>query len=376
MKIKYITNVRIPTPRAQGYAVMKVCEEFAKQGVELQLVVPNKRNNESEKNPFKYYGVSEIFLIKKVNSIDLLGPYEAFGKLFYWIDALSFLLFLRFSKELNTNDIIYTRDYIILSVIPKSKNICLELHSISSSKFLFKLLIKKVKTFFVLNKYIKDELVNMGVPESKIHISPSGVDTNEFSINETKEESRAKLSLPNEKKIVLYTGHLYKWKGVYTLAETAKKLPEYLFLFIGGVDPELSEFKDKFSKTTNIICLPFVERKIIPTYLNSADVLVIPNSSDTAISSRYTSPLKLFEYMTSGVPIVASDLFSIREVLNDKNCFFAEPDNPESFQQQIEKVLSDYDFSLKLANQARSDVEKYTWSNRAKDILSIIKINE
>lgn len=373
MKIKYITNVRIPTPRAQGYAVMKVCEEFVKQGVELELLVPNKRNNESEENPFRYYGVSEIFPIKKVKSIDLLGPYEAFGKLFYWIDTLSFLLFLRFNKELNTNDIIYTRDYIILSVIPKNKNICLELHSIPSSKFIFKLLIKKVKTFFVLNKYIKDELVKIGVLESKIHISPSGVDINEFVVNETKEESRAKLSLSNEKKIVLYTGHLYKWKGVYTLAEAAKKLPDYLFLFLGGVEPELSEFKDKFSKTTNIICLPFVERKIIPKYLNSADLLVIPNSSDTAISSRYTSPLKLFEYMTSGVPIVASDLFSLREVLNDKNCLFVKPDDIQSFVNGIHSIISDSDLGSLLAKQASIDVKGYTWENKVKNIISIIR---
>src|SRR4051812_31586909 len=96
MHIKYVTNVRIPTSRAQGFAVMKMCEEFANLDVNVELIVPNRRNNESEENPFRYYGIKENFSITKVKSTDLLGPYEAFGKLFYWIDMFSFLLSLRF----------------------------------------------------------------------------------------------------------------------------------------------------------------------------------------------------------------------------------------------------------------------------------------
>ena len=51
MKIKYITNVRIPTTRAQGYAIMKMCEEFSLAGIDIELIVPNRRSNEETSDP-------------------------------------------------------------------------------------------------------------------------------------------------------------------------------------------------------------------------------------------------------------------------------------------------------------------------------------
>ena len=113
----------------------------------------------------------------------------------------------------------------------------------------------------------------------------------------------------------------------------------------------------------------------MPLYLKSANILVIPNSASSKISSEYTSPLKLFEYMASGCPIVASNLPSLREVLDEKNCVFAKPDNPESFKEAIEKVLNDIEFSSSIAKKALEDVSSYSWEDRAKNILKIISSN-
>ncbi len=371
MKIKYITNVRIPTVRAQGYAVMKMCEEFAKQGNEVELVVPNRRNNETEQDPYKYYGIQNNFKIRKISSIDLLGPFEIFGKLFYWIDILSFLFNLSFRKIYNPEDIVYTRDYLIFSVL-SPKISCLELHDIPHKKFLFKHLIKKLNYIFVLNKYIKEELIKLGVSESKIYISPSGVDLKEFDINISNEEARKKLNLPIDKKIIVYTGHLYRWKGVYTLADAAKKLPQYIFLFVGGSEPELTQFKKIYYGIENIVTLPFVERSVIPMYLKSADVLVVPNSKNSDISAKYTSPLKLFEYMASNKPIVASDLPSLREVLSENICVFAKPDNVESFAGVIQNIIQNEELAHSLSEKAFNAVEHYTWKNKAENILHVI----
>ncbi len=369
--IKYITNVRIPTPRAQGYAIMKMCEEFSRQGNNVELIVPNRRNNESEKNPFKYYGIEENFRIRKIASIDLLGPFEAFGKLFYWIDILSFLLSLGIRRMWDKGDIIYTRDYLIFSVISPEYS-CLEVHDIPKRKFLFKKLIKKPSHIFVLNKYIKDEIVSMGVGESKIYISPSGVDIKDFDIPYTIEQARREVGLPEDKKIVMYTGHLYEWKGVYTLAEAARMLPQYLFVFLGGAEPELAQFKESYKNVQNIVALPFIERSRIPIYLKSADVLVVPNSKGSDISEKYTSPLKLLEYMASKRPIVVSDLPSLKEVLKDECCEFAEADNPKSFAEAINKLIYDTDYSQKCVDNAYQRVGQFSWKKKAQDIIAVI----
>lgn len=372
MHIKYITNVRIPTTRAQGFAIMKMCEEFFKLGINIELIIPNRRSNETTEDPFAYYGIKNKFPIKKLKSIDLLGPFEAFGKLFYWIDMLSFLLSVRLSTK-NFDGVFYTRDYLVALVLPKKSFICLELHDTPSYKILFNLTLKKVKKIVVLNSILKRELINIGVKESKIIIAPSGVELNDFDINISKSEAREKLSLPKDKKIIVYSGHLYSWKGVDTLAKTAKLITDSVFVFIGGVEPQISRFRDKYAKYENIIILPFVERELIPIYLKASDVLVLPNSAKDNISKKYTSPLKMFEYMASRRPIVASNLPSLREVLNESNSILANPDDLESFVLAIKKIVYNEELAKNISEKAFNDVQFYSWSNRAKYILDRIK---
>ena len=82
--------------------------------------------------------------------------------------------------------------------------------------------------------------------------------------------------------------------------------------------------------------------------------------------------MKMFEYMTSHEPIVASDLPSFREVLNEKNAILVESDSPEAMARGLKKVFSDTEFSAKISEQAYQDVQKYAWDNRAKNILDAI----
>jgi glycosyltransferase involved in cell wall biosynthesis len=140
---------------------------------------------------------------------------------------------------------------------------------------------------------------------------------------------------------------------------------------MGGVDQELATFKKKYASGRAHV-IGFQPREKIAALLKSADVLVLPNSANPKISALYTSPLKLFQYMASGVPIVASDLPSIREILTDENAFWFLPDDPRSLALQIEYVLSQPELAHMKAARAKDDVKKYTWDARAKNILAFI----
>ncbi len=374
MKIKYITNVRIPTTRAHGYAIMKMCEEFGKAGVETKLYIPKRGNTQNKKDPFDYYKIERTFELNRVSSFDLLGTTPKFGKFFYWLDTLSFLIAAKLKVKLDKGDVLYTRDYMTILFFSSHKINVLELHDISSSNFLFKSVLKKVKVFFVLNNNLKADLVSLGVAKEKIFISPSGVDLKDFNIALSKQDLRNKLDLPQDKKIVLYTGQFYEWKGVGTLAEAAKIMPDTTFVFVGGAEPELSSFIRKCKNVTNIIVKSFQERSEIAKFLSASDVLVIPNSGNSRISSHYTSPLKLFEYMASKRPIIASDLPSIREVLSEEECVFASPDNPKSFTDAINKILVNPALAEKISLNSYNKVLKYSWHERAHKIIE--KINQ
>jgi glycosyltransferase involved in cell wall biosynthesis len=143
---------------------------------------------------------------------------------------------------------------------------------------------------------------------------------------------------------------------------------------VGGNKNEIEEIKKKYNYNLDKVLL--IERKLhskISYYLKAVDVLLMPNKKGDQFSEEYTLPLKLFEYMASGAPIVASDLPSIRDVLNETNSVLVEPNNPQKLAGGIKKVLQDRNFSDKISKQALEDVHEYTWQKRAENILRFIK---
>jgi glycosyltransferase involved in cell wall biosynthesis len=99
--------------------------------------------------------------------------------------------------------------------------------------------------------------------------------------------------------------------------------------------------------------------------LAPASVLVLPNSA-SAISNRYTSPLKLFEYLAMGRPIVASDLPAFREILTDGDtALLVPPDDPRALAQALSRLSADPPLAASLASRARALAPSFTWAARA-----------
>ena len=112
----------------------------------------------------------------------------------------------------------------------------------------------------------------------------------------------------------------------------------------------------------------------VPTYLAAADVLTVPNSAKAAVSRYYTSPLKLFEYMASGRPIIASDLPSLREIItHEETALLVPPDDARAFAAAVERLRYDADLARRLAANSLQLVADYTWDNRAAQIIQLIQ---
>ncbi len=138
------------------------------------------------------------------------------------------------------------------------------------------------------------------------------------------------------------------------------------------LDLQGKDFKNKYSNTRNVKIVGSKLHKEIPLYLKSADVLGIPNTAKENISRLYTSPMKLFEYMASGTPIVASDLPSLREVLNGSNSVLFESDSMGSLKNSLIRLINDELLQNNISKQAIADVYQYSWDNRSKKILNFI----
>ncbi len=374
MKLYYIANLRIPTEKAHGIQVMKMCESFARAGADITLVLPRKRNPIIE-DPILFYGIQKPFPIIKLPMIDF-GSSSAF---FFTLSSVTFyisLFFFLLNKK-SADTVLYTRGEValVLARLLPQKKFFWETHIKPEHMRRYMNVLSRASGIITVTRYYADELVHsFGAQQEKLLVAPDAVELQDFVVHDSKEACRGRLNLPIDKHIVVYTGHLYDWKGVDTLAETAEFLPEdTLLVFVGGTTADVSRFKKQYGDNHKIQIVGQKPYHDIKYYLKSADVLVLPNSGKSTTSQFYTSPLKLFEYMTSLVPIVVSDLVSMREILTDESAVFFEPDNAKDLAEKIRSILADTVKAETIAQKAYQDVLSYTWEKRGYTIFMFIK---
>lgn len=379
-KLLYIANARMPTEKAHGIQIANMCEAFADKGEEVELILP-RRFNSVKSDIFSYYGVKNNFSVKKLFCFDFITHLSFLGKFAYFTELDSFYrsvfwhIFFRHRKE---NFILYTRDLWSAVRFFKKWKVVYEAHSLpKKTGWIFRYLIKKINKFVVISKGLKDDFIKFGVSEDDILVAPDAVKINEFNISESQSERRKELNLPLDRQIIMYTGHLYDWKGADTLLDAAQICPDKLFVFVGGTDKDVKRFEKKISEKAiqNALFVGYTQHKNIPKYLKAADALVLPNSAKEAISARHTSPLKLFEYMASRRPIIASDLPSVREILDESSATFFSSDNARSLADSICFVFANSEESARKASRAFDAVKEFTWEKRAEKILNYVRNN-
>ncbi len=373
-RIVYIANARIPTERANGIQIVHMCEAFAEAGADVELVVP-WRFNPLKEDAYQYYGVKKNFSIRRVPSLDLVG----FGKMGFFIQEWTFLISATFFLLLfRKGRMVYVRGERLArgahAVVPQS-SIVLESHMMPRDFDVYENIFRQVRGVVVITKYYEQELRDKGV--ANVLYAPDAVTIHDFDIGVSKEDARKRLGLPLNKKLAIYTGHLYAWKGVDVLARAAEFLQENMeAVFVGGSPVDIAPFRKKYGADARIRIVGQRPYKEIPLYLQAADVLVLPNTATEAVSRWYTSPIKLFEYMASGRPIIAADLPSIRDVLNEKNAVLVPPDEPEVLARAIADLCVDPARAGRVATEARREVEQFTWQKRAQSILDFIFSNK
>ena len=383
MKLVYVTNARVPSEKAHPYQIMKMCEAFKQHGVDVHLIIPWRVQTpemRAVKSIWEYYGISEKFDVKKIPCLDFLWIFY-YLRLPPWLElaiwrllSFSFATFATIYLLFDRADIYYSRDVLTLGFLSFfKKNLYLEIHQKAKLVRLAGLLFNRINGLIVITSYLKDFFTKLGVPEGKILVAPDGVDLGMFDNSLSKGEARKQIGIPTDEKVVCYTGHLYSWKGAHVLARSAKYLKEAKVYFVGGTPDDIQNFR-KFIREndlSNIVIVGHVPPSNVPQYLAASDVVVLPNIQEGW--SYSTSPLKLFEYMASRRPIVASDLPVIREVLNHGNAILVEPGNPEALAEGICVVLDNEELADRIVEKAYSEVYQYTWLMRAKGILEFIK---
>ena len=397
-KLIYISNARIPSEKAHSYQILKMCEAFGMNNVSTVLLPPfrfNTQKMKQVKNIYEYYGLDNNFRIKTLLALDIPVLRKISQKLWFYLIVLTYSIatFITIiATRVGCNFIIYSRDRFSILLLLKLKRILgikifYEAHVFPKSNV--KTLIKqfrKLDGLVVITHQLKRLFIEAGMPEEKILVAPDAVDLGQFQIVETKEECRERLRLPINRPIVGYVGRFQTMgmeKGIPELIQAMEYLIERypanppLLLCVGGpMDcvPHYEELAEKHN--VQLEHLRFVDRvptSQVPYWMRTCDVVTIPWPWNE-FSAYYTSPMKLFEYMAVGTPIVASDLPSLREILTDgKNAVLVAPGDAKELAIGIAGLLDDSTLRERLAQRASQDVRQYTWESRAQRILEKLK---
>ncbi|MFC1668440.1 methyltransferase domain-containing protein, partial [Chlamydiota bacterium] len=131
------------------------------------------------------------------------------------------------------------------------------------------------------------------------------------------------------------------------------------------------------SAVSNIVIHGFVSPSKVNRHMKEMDVLLMPyqekvliNNNEKSDTAPWMSPMKLFEYLGSGVPILSSDLPVLREILIDKkNALLIPAGDKDCWQQGLETLKNDYTLRTTLSENAGKIIDEYTWDRRVKHIV-------
>lgn len=373
MTLTYFANIALPDDWAHTLQIMKMCEAFADSGVKVELVVPNRKKVIKD-SPFDYYGVKKTFSIVRMPSLSFSETSP--GKFVYWSRFLSYLFVARIRFLLRPSSIIYTRERLLGLLFG---GYVLELHSLPKLNAWNRFLLRRAKKFVVLTKPIKERLVAIGISESKILVAGDAVSLEDYKELPSKNEARTKFGLPLDKKIVGYVGTLKTMgmeKGITVAIDALHLLPpDYLLCLVGGEKDDVDFYRklaDQYYLGGRVIFVGKVHHERVPLYLTAFDCVIAP-FPDLEHYRYFMSPLKIFEYMASGRPIIVSDLPSIREILDENSAIFVKPNDKDSLAEAIKKILGDAALSERLSSQAIVNVREHTWNKRSDRIKDFIK---
>lgn len=217
----------------------------------------------------------------------------------------------------------------------------------------------------------KDYVLRLGAKPKKVKVIYNGVDLARFrSINGKRQEMRKKLGIPSNAVVVLTVRRLVYKNGIDTLLDCAKiavkKNPNIVFLVVGK-GPDLESVRMQITQLGiqhNFRLAGFVSDADLPSYYNAGDLFALPSKSGEGL------PLVALEAMACGLPVVATDVGGIKEILLDDYGKLVPPNQPELLADTILEFAS-IDFSSRKSELRTRIEEQYSWESNVEKLAQL-----
>ncbi|MEG4168619.1 glycosyltransferase family 4 protein [Microcoleus sp. S13_D1] len=221
---------------------------------------------------------------------------------------------------------------------------------------------------------VRDSMIKNGMPSEKVITLHNGFN-HLFLARQTEaaQNWRKQLLEDDRQHLAVYAGGLYPFKGVDMLVDVAKELPLVQFAIAGGDSSQVTAYQQlaKSKQVNNIKFLGYLPQNQLASLLQAADVLTHPHCLTEA--ATFTSPLKFFDYMASGTPIVATEITSLMEFKSGNiAATWCGPDNPYEFAKSIQACLTKYPRKVAGYAETMDFVKQFSWENRIQKIMGYV----
>ena len=223
------------------------------------------------------------------------------------------------------------------------------------------------------SEYARQSYVRLGIEPSRLCTIRNGYDPARFRSDVGPLDARRALSLPLDRKLVVYTGHISRLKGLDALLGLAERCPDALFLLVGSEADGLVERAAK--RHENVRVLPWQPYHVAAQYMVSADVLILPPSSvGLKVAGHTVLPMKLFGYLAAGRALLAPATPDVRELLtDDDNAVLVAPGDIPKAADALRALLHDDVRRARLAARAKATGADLTWDARAAKIETFLR---
>jgi glycosyltransferase involved in cell wall biosynthesis len=367
MKICYLANTAIPSTNASAIQIVKMCEAFAELKNHVILITTNT----SSGNIFNFYKIKTKFKFKKIKYFKKFP----LGIKFYLFSILSVIESIKFKP-----DIYITRNFFtcFLLTLFKKKTILELHHGLNTESRIVRFIVKNydflnskylIKLIAITNYVKYDYISKYSIKSDKIIILPSG---SSIKVNYKYKINKKKLNIG-------YFGSLYKSRGLDLIIKLAQIDPRNNYYIYGNKKQVKLSISKKIEK--NLYLNDYVPYKKISKILLNMDLLLMPYTSSITVAgdvgdiTKYTSPLKLFDYLSVGRPIMCSNFNVLREIITDhKNAIFVKNyKNAFAWKNEITKLMNKPE-KMKIISKNNYELsKKYSHGARALKILNIAK---
>jgi glycosyltransferase involved in cell wall biosynthesis len=345
---------------------MRMANAFAALGHDVQLIA--RRGDMTLGEPHDYYGTSD-FQIVTLEQSTLRGIRP-------WIYAVRALRHARTWQA----DVAYGRDpHALLCLSRSGVATGFELHELSAgrrARLEGRLLRQRSlrAAVFITTALEGDYLERHGfLAEVPRLVAPDGADEVEPGVMPARSDpGRAKVG---------YVGHLYPGRGIELIHQLAARMPDVAFEVVGGTPHDVEAHRQMARHTKNLHFVGQVAAIEVGGHLATFQIVVAPyqvglQTARGGDTSRWMSPLKIFEYMSYGLPIVASDLPALREVLHhEQNALLVDPTDVDGWERAVRRLWNTPDLRARIGHQARTEITTtYSWRRRAQRILDALMV--